>query len=327
VRRNQEPAGKSGRLSPFRFGSFALASTIGYAVGFAATAIAAALIIQEVQPLSLYPILLIYFAQASPLPGILHWGLCSVSGKFMRKLESQRLEVGISAGYLICVGIVCGAIAGTAVAGLMFIPSNAVREFGTPAVMFGGPLVGIWWVLRLKPGRVDTDYDDDMTLASKGPKGAITVDLPDLLATEAFGRRLAARLFPNAVIALVGPLGAGKTALSRAIAEGLGIANPAAVTSPTFTLIHEYPARLPIYHFDAYRLNGPAEFLDLGVTEYFEAGGVCLIEWADRVESALPDERLTIRIEPVDESRRRVEISAIGARYAELMKSLASGAA
>src|SRR5205823_4812291 len=146
-------------------------------------------------------------------------------------------------------------------------------------------------------------------------------DLSNLAATEAFGRRLGGLLFPNAVVALVGPLGAGKTQLSRSIAEGLGIANPAAVTSPTFTLIHEYPARLPIFHFDAYRLNGPNECLDLGVTEYVEAGGVCLIEWADKVEAAHPAERLTIRIEVVDENRRRVEVMPTGARYEVLAAS------
>lgn len=149
--------------------------------------------------------------------------------------------------------------------------------------------------------------------------------LNDLAATEAFGRRLGGLLFPNAVVALVGPLGAGKTHLSRAIAEGLGIANPAAVTSPTFTLVHEYPARLPVFHFDAYRLNGPDEFLDLGVTEYYEAGGVCLIEWADRVEAALPTERLTIRLVPVDEHRRRAEVIGVGERYEALATSVATG--
>jgi tRNA threonylcarbamoyladenosine biosynthesis protein TsaE len=146
--------------------------------------------------------------------------------------------------------------------------------------------------------------------------------LNDLAATEAFGRRLGGLLFPNAVVALVGPLGAGKTHLTRAVAEGLGIVNPAAVTSPTFTLIHEYPARLPIFHFDAYRLNGPNEFLDLGATEYYEAGGVCLIEWADKVQAALPAERLTIRLVPVDENRRRAEVIGIGERYEALARRL-----
>lgn len=146
-----------------------------------------------------------------------------------------------------------------------------------------------------------------------------SIDWQDIAATESFGRRLGSLLFPNAVIALVGPLGAGKTHLSRAIAEGLGIKNSASVTSPTFTLIHEYPARLPIYHFDAYRLNSAAEFLDLGATEYYEAGGVCLIEWADRVSAALPEERLTISLEVVDENRRRAEMTAVGEKYTTLL--------
>ena len=110
----------------------------------------------------------------------------------------------------------------------------------------------------------------------------MTIDLPDLEATARFGERLAKHLFPGAVIALVGPLGAGKTHLTRAIVIGLG-GNGGAVVSPTFTLIHECEARLPVYHFDAYRLSNEAEFLDLGVHEYLEGNGVCLIEWADRV--------------------------------------------
>ncbi|MSR52730.1 MAG: tRNA (adenosine(37)-N6)-threonylcarbamoyltransferase complex ATPase subunit type 1 TsaE [Gemmataceae bacterium] len=150
-------------------------------------------------------------------------------------------------------------------------------------------------------------------------------DLENLAATEAFGRRLGDLLFPNAVIALNGPLGAGKTHLSRAIAEGLGIANPVAVTSPTFTLIHEYPARLSIFHFDAYRLSGPDAFLDLGVNEYYEAGGVCLIEWADRVEAALPADRLTIRLEVVGENARRMNLIAVGERYLMLLQNLGPG--
>ncbi|HKB05268.1 MAG TPA: tRNA (adenosine(37)-N6)-threonylcarbamoyltransferase complex ATPase subunit type 1 TsaE [Gemmataceae bacterium] len=164
-----------------------------------------------------------------------------------------------------------------------------------------------------------------MTGLDQEPTGRTKVALFDLAATEALGRRLGELLFPNAVVALIGPLGAGKTHLTRAVAEGLGIANPTAVTSPTFTLVHEYPARLPIYHFDAYRLNGPNEFLDLGVTEYFEAGGVCLIEWADKVESALPAERLTVRLTPTDENRRVADVVGTGEKYQALASALASG--
>src|SRR5262245_34626738 len=93
---------------------------------------------------------------------------------------------------------------------------------------------------------------------------SLELDLPDLSATEAFGRRLGDLLFPGSVVALIGALGAGKTHLSRAIAEGLGITDPRAVTSPTFVLIQEYCGRVPVYHFDAYRLRGEGEFFDLG---------------------------------------------------------------
>jgi tRNA threonylcarbamoyladenosine biosynthesis protein TsaE len=137
------------------------------------------------------------------------------------------------------------------------------------------------------------------------------------------GQKLGSLLFPNAVIALIGPLGAGKTYLSRAIAEGLDIARASAVTSPTFVLIQEYPnARLPIYHFDTYRLPGSNEFQDLGVEEYFQGGGVCLIEWADRVEDALPNERLTIRIVPLSENHRQFFLEAEGGVYEEILEKL-----
>jgi tRNA threonylcarbamoyladenosine biosynthesis protein TsaE len=152
----------------------------------------------------------------------------------------------------------------------------------------------------------------------------VTLDLPDLEATTQFGRRLGALLFPGAVIGLIGPLGAGKTFLVRAVAEGLEIADSRAVSSPTFVLIQEYAARLPIFHFDAYRLHSEAEFAELGVHEYFEGEGVCLVEWADRVASLLPVERLSIALEVVGESQRRATLSASGERYEELMRELAA---
>lgn len=147
-----------------------------------------------------------------------------------------------------------------------------------------------------------------------------TVDVDDLAATSALGQRLGELLFPGAVVALIGPLGAGKTHLVRAIAEGLDIANSRVVTSPTFVLIQEYDARLPIYHFDAYRLRAPGEFLDLGVNEYFEDDGVCLVEWADRVEECLPREHLRIAIEVTGASTRRFHIEGRGERYEALLR-------
>jgi tRNA threonylcarbamoyladenosine biosynthesis protein TsaE len=147
----------------------------------------------------------------------------------------------------------------------------------------------------------------------------------DLAGTEAFGRRLGALLFPGSVLSLVGQLGAGKTHLTRAIAEGLNVRNPAAVTSPTFVLVQEYVARLPIYHFDAYRLSGDREFLELGADEYFAGDGVSIVEWADRVPGAMPAERLEIRIEVVGETERRFAVQSHGPRYDELLKQLTAG--
>ncbi|HXG10190.1 MAG TPA: tRNA (adenosine(37)-N6)-threonylcarbamoyltransferase complex ATPase subunit type 1 TsaE [Gemmataceae bacterium] len=152
---------------------------------------------------------------------------------------------------------------------------------------------------------------------------ALTFDLPNLDATMTFGRRLGELLFPGAVVALVGPLGAGKTHLVRAVAEGLGIADSRAVSSPTFVLIQEYRARLPIYHFDAYRLRTQAEFFDLGVHEYFEGDGVCLVEWADRVPACLPSEHLRITLTVTGDTSRRVLIEGLGERYAPLVRRLA----
>jgi tRNA threonylcarbamoyladenosine biosynthesis protein TsaE len=153
---------------------------------------------------------------------------------------------------------------------------------------------------------------------------SLPVDLPGLAATTAFGRRLAALLFPGAVVALVGTLGAGKTQLARAVAEGLGIADSRLVSSPTFVLIHEYDARLPVYHFDAYRLRNVGEFVDLGVHEYFEGRGVCLVEWADRVATILPADHLRIELGITGETSRRALVEGRGERYEALVCQLAN---
>jgi tRNA threonylcarbamoyladenosine biosynthesis protein TsaE len=150
----------------------------------------------------------------------------------------------------------------------------------------------------------------------------IALDIPDPAATTRLGHRLAECLFPGAVIALIGPLGAGKTHLVRAIAEGLGIADSRLVSSPTFVLIQEYSARLPIYHFDAYRLKGAAEFLDLGPHEYFGGTGVCLIEWADRVGECLPDQFLQVVIQVTGQTSRRLTIEGIGDQYEAVVRQL-----
>ena len=154
----------------------------------------------------------------------------------------------------------------------------------------------------------------------------LTIEALDREATTAFGRRLGALLFPGAVVALVGPLGAGKTHLARAVAEGLGIRDRRAVSSPTFVVIQEYDARLPIYHFDAYRLRGPADLFDLGAHEYLEGRGVCLVEWADRVAACLPPEHLCITLTITSEHTRRLTVEGHGERWAEVMRRLGAEA-
>ncbi|HEV3417151.1 MAG TPA: tRNA (adenosine(37)-N6)-threonylcarbamoyltransferase complex ATPase subunit type 1 TsaE [Pirellulales bacterium] len=147
------------------------------------------------------------------------------------------------------------------------------------------------------------------------------IDASDEAATVALGKALAECLPQRAVIALVGTLGTGKTRLVQAIAEAAGI-DPRDVISPTFVLIHEYRGRLPIYHFDVYRLRDEDEFLQLGPEEYFDREGWTFIEWADRVENCLPPERLEIRIEPTGASSRRFQIIAIGEQYEPVVREL-----
>lgn len=147
------------------------------------------------------------------------------------------------------------------------------------------------------------------------------LELSDLSATWEFGRRLGKSLFSGAVVALIGPLGAGKTQVVRALAEGLGIADSRMVNSPTFVLIQEYDARLPIYHFDAYRLTGPREFFDLGVHEYFNGQGVCMVEWADKMEPCLPADHLRITLTITGPTSRLVVLEGRGEKYCQIVKA------
>ena len=142
-------------------------------------------------------------------------------------------------------------------------------------------------------------------------------------ATEALGSALAEVLPRGIVVALCGSLGAGKTRLVQAIAAAVGV-DRRMVLSPTFVLIHEYPGRVPIYHFDAYRLESDDEFERIGPEDYFSGNGWSLVEWADKVWSVLPAERLEIRIQTTGETARRFEISAVGPRYAGVLDALAA---
>ena len=136
-------------------------------------------------------------------------------------------------------------------------------------------------------------------------------DLPDETATAALARFLAPQLQPGDVLALDGDLGVGKTAFTSALALALGL--PDEVASPTFIMImeHEDPlARLNLYHFDVYRLTGEADFLAGGLDEYFDRGGVCVVEWPERIAGLLPRHTKLLRFQRVslESEERRVEL-------------------
>lgn len=132
-----------------------------------------------------------------------------------------------------------------------------------------------------------------------------------LKATYALGEQIAKRLGAGDCVALIGELGAGKTALIRGIARGMGLTDDRLVSSPTFVLVQEYPCRVPIYHFDLYRLANPAgELPTLGLAEMVQSG-VVLIEWADRAGDALPRPRWQINITHTGLRSRSIELRRI----------------
>lgn len=123
--------------------------------------------------------------------------------------------------------------------------------------------------------------------------------------TRAFGLALAEEALPGTVYALIGDLGTGKTTLTKSIAEGLGIERH--ITSPTFTIVQEYrEGRLPLFHFDVYRLRNAEDLFEIGADEYFYGRGVCVVEWADLVMEALPEDTKFICIDYAEEENGRV---------------------
>ena len=128
--------------------------------------------------------------------------------------------------------------------------------------------------------------------------------------TERFGEALSKYLEAGSVIALDGDLGAGKTCLTRGIARGIGVIDP--VASPTFTIVNEYEGgRLMVYHFDTYRLGGEDDFYASGLDEYFQKGGLCIIEWSEVIDNALPSETMKMKISG-NGDERRFDVSEFG---------------
>jgi tRNA threonylcarbamoyladenosine biosynthesis protein TsaE len=136
----------------------------------------------------------------------------------------------------------------------------------------------------------------------------LTFTLQNEQDTDRLGRLLADVLPPGTVVGLIGTLGAGKTRLVQAVATALGVPE-GGVTSPTFVLVNEYrQGRVPVFHFDTYRLKDDDEFLALGPEEYFDSDGISFVEWSDRVEHLLPEDRVEIELEVTGDTQRRAQL-------------------
>ncbi|HSH35473.1 tRNA (adenosine(37)-N6)-threonylcarbamoyltransferase complex ATPase subunit type 1 TsaE [Schnuerera sp.] len=149
----------------------------------------------------------------------------------------------------------------------------------------------------------------------------VKIVLDGLKETEEFGEKLGRLLKGGDILSLTGDLGAGKTTLTKSIGIGLGVSDY--ITSPTFTLINEYKGRTWLYHFDVYRLEDEEDLLDLGYEDYFYSNGVTIVEWGNKIESILPENRININIEKGKELNKRIiTISGQGENYEKIVKEL-----
>ena len=129
--------------------------------------------------------------------------------------------------------------------------------------------------------------------------------------TQEIGVKIGGQLNPGDVVALIGDLGVGKTCLTQGIARGAGVCQDEIVNSPSYILINEYAGKIPIYHIDLYRLERVEDIIALGLEEYLEGDGICVIEWADRMDALLPESHIQVRITGEDESTRTIEVVPI----------------
>lgn len=170
-----------------------------------------------------------------------------------------------------------------------------------------------------------TSHDLRSCQAGKMPL-AVRQGVTDTAAgTRALGVQLGRRAAAGDVIACCGPVGAGKTTLIQGFAEGLGVGEEAYVRSPTFILMHEYHGRLPLYHFDFYRLSQASEVYDLGFEEYCDAGGVVMIEWAEKFPEVLPAHRLELVLRMVSTHSRVIRCMIYGDVYGRYLEAAIEG--
>lgn len=148
----------------------------------------------------------------------------------------------------------------------------------------------------------------------------ICIDISNQSQLEELAEKLGGLVKPGDIICMTGDLGAGKTTFTQAFAKGLSVEDY--VTSPTFTIINEYHGRIPLYHFDVYRLNHISEMEDLGYEEYFYGRGVCVIEWASLIEEVLPKDRLWIEIKVTGVESRSICFYSTNQYYDDMIKEL-----
>jgi tRNA threonylcarbamoyladenosine biosynthesis protein TsaE len=143
--------------------------------------------------------------------------------------------------------------------------------------------------------------------------------------TFALGHKIGKKLQGGDILALSGELGSGKTCFAGGIARGLGVSENYQITSPTFTLINEYPAKYKLFHFDVYRLNDYSDLDDLGYEEFVSGKGVVIIEWAEKISSAIPKRAFFINFEYLDENKRKIIIKGPFDRMKEICEDLENG--
>ncbi len=147
----------------------------------------------------------------------------------------------------------------------------------------------------------------------------VKIYLEDEKKTQEIGYKLGKLLTPGSVICLIGDLGAGKTTMTQSLAKSLEVDDY--ITSPTFTIVNEYEGKMPLYHFDVYRIGSSDEMYDIGYEDYINGEGVCIIEWANLIEDILPDEYLYIELRYKDMSREMI-LNPIGEKYEKIVEEL-----
>jgi tRNA threonylcarbamoyladenosine biosynthesis protein TsaE len=144
-------------------------------------------------------------------------------------------------------------------------------------------------------------------------------------ATREIGKIIGEQLGAGDILALTGELGSGKTCLTQGVARGIQVPDEYRITSPTFTLINEYPGRVILYHMDMYRLTGPEDLEDMGYEDYFYGEGLVVIEWAEKISNILPPDNLCVSLRYLDESSREIRIAGDAGKAGKINAALKAG--